>query len=89
MKTGIAIALIVCGTFLVVTPAVHDYLLVRSLSGVLLSRTDLLSVNVGEPMSSAYRFVCWALGAAMIGIAVVRSLRMPQTSLVPGRPAIA
>ncbi len=89
MKSGIAIALIVCGTLLIITPAVYDYMLVRNVSNIMLSRTDMTSVRSGEPLSSMYRFVCWAFGAVMIGVAIVRSLRVPQTSALVGRPAAA
>ena len=89
MKPGIAIALIVCGTVLVITPALYDYMLLSNVSNVLLSRTDMTSVSSGEPMSSMYRFVCWAFGAIMIGFAIVRSLRIPQTSAIAGHPAAA
>ncbi len=89
MKFGIAIALIVCGTVLVITPAAYDYMLVRNVSNVLLSRTDMTTVSSGEPLSSIYRFVCWAFGAIMIGVAIVRSLRIPHTAALAGDPAAA
>ncbi len=89
MKSGIAIALIVCGTLLVITPAVYDYMLLRNVSNVLLSRTDMRTVTSGEPLSSMYRFVCWSFGAIMIGVAILRSLKSPQTSALVGRPTSA
>jgi hypothetical protein len=89
MKSGIAIALIICGTLLVITPAAYDYMLARNVSNVLLSRTDMRSVSGGEPLSSTYTFVCWAFGAIMIGVAIVRSLRIPQTPALASRPAAA
>jgi hypothetical protein len=91
MKTGIAIALIVCGTLLVLTPAVHDYLLARNMSYVLEVRTDLAAFSLSEQlsMSMIYRLVCWALGVGMIGVAIARSVLVPQASAPLGRPATA
>lgn len=83
MKPGIAIALIVCGTLLVITPAAYDYMLILNVSNVLLSRTDMTTITGGEPMSSMYRFVCWAFGAVMVSIAVIQSVRMPKETVHP------
>ena len=78
MKPGIAIALIVCGTLLVMTPAAYDYMLTINATNVLLSRTDMKMFTGGQPMSEGYRYVCWAFGAVMVSIAVIQSVRMPK-----------
>src|SRR3954468_16753183 len=55
MRYKIWIALIVCGTFLVIVPPVSDYLMNYRVSQMLLERKDFNSVNLGVlPMSSQY-----------------------------------
>jgi hypothetical protein len=76
MRYKIWIALIVCGTFLVIVPPVSDYLMNYRVSQMLLERKDFNSVNLGVlPMSSQYRLGCWALGAAMILVGVIGGWR--------------
>lgn len=89
MKLAIAIALIVCGTALVMTPAIYDYMLAREVTHVLLTRTDLTSVRGGDVMSSAYRCVCWTLGIAMVGVAVLQSVRLQTRQSAWDHPAAA
>ena len=77
MRYEIAIALILCGTLLVLAPPVSDHLAARQASEVMKSRPDLMSaefVSSGlRPMSYTYRAGCMALGAAMIGTGVLGS----------------
>ena len=76
MRYKIWIALIICGTFLVITPPLSDYLTNYRISQILVERTDFNSVNFGvSPMSSQYRFGCWALGAAMVLVGVIGGWR--------------
>jgi hypothetical protein len=76
MRYKVWIALIVCGTLLALAPPVSDYISNYQISRVLLERKDFNSVSFGiAPMSSEYRFGCWALGAAMIGIGVIGGWR--------------
>jgi hypothetical protein len=77
MRTAIAIALIVCGTLLVLAPAIHDFLLAAQVADVLVTRTDLTSVRGGEPLAFLYKLVCWMIGVAMVGTAVVCSIKLP------------
>jgi hypothetical protein len=87
MKSSVAIALIVCGTVSIMTPAGYNFVLQRTAANVLLSRTDFTSYHGGELMSSMYQFVCWLMGAVMIGIAVVQSVRLPKPAAPSMRPA--
>ena len=74
MRMEIAIALIVCGTALVLAPPASDYL--RNEQSVrLLEKSGANQVQVGTPMSEEYRIACWVAGAAMIAISVISSLR--------------
>ncbi|HVT26724.1 MAG TPA: hypothetical protein VHE81_01790 [Lacipirellulaceae bacterium] len=76
MRYKVWIALIVCGTFLALAPPVSDYLASRQIAQMLVERKDFNSVSLGQPlMSSEYRFGCWALGAAMIGVGTVGGWR--------------
>lgn len=77
MRTAIAITLIICGTLLVLAPAIYDFLLAAQVTDVLVTRTDLNSVRAGEPLASFYRLVCWVVGVAMIATAVICSISLP------------
>ena len=88
MRTAIAITLIICGTLVILAPAIHDFLLAAQVTDVLVTRTDLTSVRGGEPMAFLYKLVCWIVGVAMVGTAVVCSIKLPDPQ---GRaqPAVA
>jgi len=73
MKTPIAVALIVMGALLVMTPALSDYLFQRN-TVELLSRPGVVNVSLAGQMSEIYRLGCWLTGSAMIGVAVLGSL---------------
>jgi hypothetical protein len=67
MRIVVAIVLILCGTLLVLAPAVVDFLDRVSVAAILSDRKDLNSVSLSpEPMSGTYRSVCWMLGGAML-----------------------
>jgi hypothetical protein len=67
MRYKIWITLVVCGTLIVFAPTIFDYLENREISQILIERKDFSNFGLGlAPMSSEYRFGCWALGAAMI-----------------------
>ena len=68
MKASIAIALIICGTFIVLAPPMYDYCVFRSLVSIGQSRDDLL-------MAPAYKLALWLLGTAMVGIAILMSIQ--------------
>ena len=78
MKPSIAITLITCGTLLVLTPAVYNFMIVRNAASVLVARADLIHISTDGSMSGGYQFVCWAVGAVMVGIAIVQSVRLPR-----------
>jgi hypothetical protein len=73
MKTPIAVALIIMGALLVMTPALSDYLFQRN-TVELLSRPGVVNVSLAGQMSEIYRLGCWLTGTGMIGIAVLSSL---------------
>lgn len=74
MRHEVAVALILCGTALAVTPPASDYLNQRQITQVLIQREDFSNVSSGiAPMSQQYRLGCWGLGAAMIAIAIWHS----------------
>ena len=74
MRNEVSVILILCGTLLVVTPPASDYLARREQIKAMIARTDLNNISTTPgAMSDQYRFGCWALGAAMIGIGVVGS----------------
>ena len=76
MKSGVAIALIVCGTILLVTPAINNYLVVHDVAAVMRARTDLNRVDL-TGMPDGYEYLCWAAGIAMAVVAVAQSVRLP------------
>jgi hypothetical protein len=76
MRYKIWLTLIICGTILVLAPPFSDYLANHRISEILIERKDFNSVNLGlAPMSSEYRFGCWALGAAMILVGIIGGWR--------------
>jgi hypothetical protein len=76
MRYKIWMTLIICGTIIVLAPPLSDYLSNYRISQMLIERKDFNSVSLGIlPMSSEYRFGCWALGAAMILVGVIGGWR--------------
>jgi hypothetical protein len=76
MRYKIWLTLIICGTIIVLAPPLSDYLINYRISEMLIERKDFNSVSFGlSPMSSQYRFGCWALGATMILVGVIGGWR--------------
>jgi hypothetical protein len=76
MRYKIWMTLIICGTIIVLAPPMSDYLSNYRISQMLIERKDFNSVSLGMlPMSSEYRFGCWALGAAMILVGILGGWR--------------
>ncbi len=73
MKTPVAVTLIIMGALLVMVPVQADYMHERNVVE-LLSKTNVTSVNLINPMSDEYRFGCWLTGSGMIALAVFFSL---------------
>ena len=73
MKTPIAVALIIMGALLVMTPALSDYLYQRNVVD-LMSRPGVVNVSLAGQMSEIYRLGCWLTGSAMTGVALLGSL---------------
>jgi hypothetical protein len=73
MKTPIAVALIVMGALLVMTPALADFLYQRNVVA-LMSKPGVTSVTLAGQMSELYRFGCWFSGSGMVGVALLLSL---------------
>ena len=75
MDRRVAIVLIVMGSLLAAVPPASDYLHERNVTQIMIAEPGPARIQMRRPMSSEYRFGCWALGAAMIGIGVLGSLR--------------
>ena len=74
MKPVVAIALIVCGVFVVALPPLSDAWHASMSVRLLQNLPPNTNVNVSGNMEDAYRFGCWLLGAAMILIAIAASV---------------
>lgn len=90
MKTAVLICLIICGTILVLFPALLDYLLALRATEVLMHRGDFSSFNFNySGIEEFYRLLCWLLGGTMIGVAVLFAIpfygRVPPHA--PAAPA--
>jgi hypothetical protein len=75
MRHKIWVTLIICGTIIVLAPPLSDYLANRGIAEMLIERKDFNTVSLGLPMSTEYRFGCWALGAAMILVGTIGGWR--------------
>jgi hypothetical protein len=76
MRYKIWPTLIICGTILVLAPPLSDYLDNYRVSQMLIERKDINRVSFNQaPMSSEYRFGCWALGGAMVLIGTIGGWR--------------
>jgi hypothetical protein len=87
MRHEVAIVLIICGTLLALAPPASDYYNQREALQVLVDRPNLDDLHITFPqMSSEYRFGCWALGAAVIGVGIYGGWRrrQPPRANVPG-----
>jgi hypothetical protein len=73
MKTPIAVALIIMGGLLIMTPAFSDFLYQKNVVE-LMSRPGVVNVSLPLHMSDIYRFGCWLTGTGMIGVTVLGSL---------------
>jgi hypothetical protein len=76
VKPSIVIALIIVGGLLVVAPAVSDYFYRADLVRIM-QHPGTVQVNLEGKMEDLYRVGCYALGCAMIVIAV-RLAIVPQ-----------
>jgi hypothetical protein len=76
MRHEVAIALIICGTLLALAPPASDHFTNRLIAQLMAEQPDVISFSLNsKPMSSNYRFGCWALGAAMVGIGIIGSFK--------------
>ena len=71
MKTAVAVTLIIAGVVVVAIPPLSDAWRAHILSRLL--EHGATSVNLEGRMEDLYRFGCWLLGTAMIGIGVIAS----------------
>lgn len=80
MRYKIWLTLIVCGTLIVLAPPLSDYLFNHQVSQMLIERKDFANFSFGiAPMSSPYRFGCWALGSLMIAVGIIGGWREPAS----------
>jgi hypothetical protein len=82
MKTAVIVTLIVVGAAIVALPALSDAW--RAWMMTRLMEHGATSVTLEGRMEDLYRFGCWALGAAMIGVAILSAL-MPGADVRSSR----
>ena len=75
MKPSISIALIVCGTFLVLSPAAFKILQDQQVIGILRERPGFNTISVGQSMGPLFSIACMTIGSAMIGVTTYVSVR--------------
>jgi hypothetical protein len=79
MKPCVAIALIIIGALVIMTPPASDYFHAKEVAKILAQAQEGPNrVSLGGGMSETYRFGCWAAGLLMVGFAVYGS--MPRKS---------
>jgi len=83
MKTPTAVALIIMGALLVVTPALADFGYQRNLVE-LMGRVNANNVTLAGKMEELYRFGCWLTGSGMVLVAIIASLRQQRPELKSG-----
>jgi hypothetical protein len=79
MRKYVAIILIVCGTLLASAPIVSDFaqaIVVRQ--ALAESQAPGAPHFFRQPLEESYRLGCWILGAAMIGLGIIRGSQRPQ-----------
>jgi hypothetical protein len=69
MKPSVAIALIVCGTLIVLAPSVSDYFQRANLTR-LMEKPEITGVNLEGSMGDLSRIACYTLGGLMILTAI-------------------
>ena len=75
MKTPIAIVLISLGALLIAIPPLSDWSIRADTVRLLEKNQQITSVVLQGRMSETYRFGCWSVGAVMIAVATLASLR--------------
>ena len=78
MKSSISIALIVCGTFLILSPAAIKILQDQQVIGIL--REQPITFSVGQSMGPLFSIACMTIGSAMIGVTTYVSVRIAVDS---------
>ena len=73
MKPSISIALIVCGTFLILSPAAIKILQDQQVISILRERST--TGPVGTSMGPVFSIACMTIGSAMIGVTTYLSVR--------------
>ena len=78
MKPSVLVALVICGTLLVMTPAVADYLIQRNFVAYAASMASMTKLPDGlqlnfdaHPMEGIHRFGFWFTGSVAIGFGIV------------------
>lgn len=83
MRSGVATALVVCGTLLALMPSISDYFHGYQVSQFLADRTVQTGVTViHQPFGEVFRASAWVLGISMIGLGAVSGgvLRLPSAN---------
>ena len=92
MKTAIAMTLIVCGTLLILFPALYDLVTIRHLIEALPGTSEAnLRWSSAQFLASPFRYLCWLMDAGMVWVVVLQQMRLPNlnTSAAQGRPVAA
>lgn len=83
MRSGVATALVICGTLLALMPSISDYLHGYRVSQFLADRTIQTGVTIiHPPFGETFRASAWVLGVAMIMLGAISGvlLRLPTAS---------
>jgi hypothetical protein len=85
MRTAVAITLIIAGVVMVAIPPLSDGW--RALLMTRLMEHGATSVNLEGRLEDLYRFGCWLLGAAMIGVGIFAAFASLFAARSSGRAA--
>ncbi len=66
MRSLVAIAFLLMGVGLILTPLISDHIREDRAAYVLAARRDLRQVDLGPPMGDEYRWTCWGTGGLLI-----------------------
>ena len=73
MKSSIAVALIVCGTVLIVVPYIHNTIAMQQVTGTMVALKG--TVNLRGDIPKYANFVCMLSGIVMIAVGAIAGRR--------------
>jgi hypothetical protein len=86
MRSGVATALVICGTLIALMPSISDFYHGYQVSQFLSDRTVQSGVTViHQPFGEVFRASAWVLGIAMIGLGSIAGgvVRVPVSRRAP------